>query len=549
VRNRLSAGRVQSVALRLVVERESKIDDFIPQEYWSISAELRRENDETVYTVKLRRIDNEKLELTKGEEIAPIAIDLEDADYSINSIKRGERKRRSPAPYITSSLQQEASRKLRFTTRRTMTIAQQLYEGIDMGDGEIVGLITYMRTDSTNISTLAQQEARDYVKKIHGEKFLPEKPPIYKTRSKSAQEAHEAIRPTSVARTPKQMKEYLSRDQYRLYQMIWQRFLASQMEAAVFETMQVNVLGKSVLHEYAFRATGSKVKFPGFLVVYEEVIGEFEKREGDDDTKIPENIVEGQRQHMLKVDPKQHFTQPPPRYSEALLVKALEEHGIGRPSTYAPTISTLQNRGYVFREERRLHPSDTGKLVNGLLKDHFPTIVSYGFTAEMEKNLDRIARGDEEWVEVIREFYGPFAEMVEKAEKEMPEIDTEPEYIGKECPTCEEGQLMIRFGRFGKFVSCERFPDCRHTEPYLEKIGINCPDDDGEIVLRRTRKGRVFYGCSNYPECEFTNWKRPIKEACPNCEGMLIIASKHFAQCIKCEEKFPLEEVQVDDQE
>ncbi len=547
VRNRLSAGRVQSVALRLVVEREREIDDFIPREYWSIEADLRPENDETVYTVKLRRIDNQLLDVASEEEIAPIVIDLEDADYSISGIKRGERKRRSPAPYTTSTMQQEASRKLRYTTRRTMTIAQQLYEGIDLGNSEIVGLITYMRTDSTNISKLAQQEARDYIKKIHGDKFLPEKAPIYKTKAKSAQEAHEAIRPTSVSRTPKEMKDYLSRDQYRLYQMIWQRFLASQMEAALFETIQVNVLGKSILHEYAFRATGSKVVFPGFLVVYEETIGEFEKKEGDDDTKIPKNISEGQRQHLQQINPEQHFTQAPPRYSEALLVKALEEHGIGRPSTYAPTLSTLQNRGYVFREERRLHPTETGVIVNDLLKEHFPTIVSFNFTAQMERELDRVASGDQHWVDVIRDFYGPFAELVEKAEKEMPEVKAEPEYIGKVCPTCNEGQLMIRFGRFGKFVSCERFPDCRHTEPYLEQIGIKCPDDDGEIVIRRTRKGRVFYGCSNYPECEFTNWKRPIKETCPSCQGMLVIASKHFAQCIKCEEKFPLDEIQQEE--
>ena len=543
VRNRLSAGRVQSVALRLIVEREELIDEFIPREYWSMNVNLRPDNGETEYSVKLRRIDNEKVELNSGDDVAPIKLDLENADYSILNIKRGERKRNSPTPYITSTLQQEASRKLNFTTRRAMTIAQQLYEGIDYGEGEVVGLITYMRTDSVNISKMAQQEARDYVTKIHGENFLPDKPPTHKTRSKSAQEAHEAIRPTSVARTPKKMKEYLTRDQYRLYQLIWQRFLASQMKAALFETLQVNVEANTVLHKYAFRATGSKVKFPGFLIVYEETLGEFEKREGDDDTKIPANIEEGQRQHLLTVAPLQHFTQPPPRYSEALLVKALEEHGIGRPSTYAPTMSTLQNRGYVFREERRLHPSETGTIVNGLLKNHFPTIVSFGFTAEMEGKLDKVARGEQEWVDVIRDFYGPFAELVEKAEIEMPEVKAEPEYIGKECPTCKEGQLMIRFGRFGKFVSCERFPDCRHTEPFLEKIGVECPDDEGEIVLRRTRKGRIFYGCSNYPECDFTNWKRPIKETCPNCQGTLVIASKHFVQCIKCEEKFPAEEI------
>jgi len=420
---------------------------------------------------------------------------------------------------------------------------------VDMGDGEPVGLITYMRTDSTNISKVAQEEARDYIKNIHGEPFLPEEPPNYKTRAKGAQEAHEAVRPTSVLRTPKAMKEFLSRDQYRLYQMIWQRFVASQMNPAIYDTLSVDVTAKSEAHEYLLRASGSIIKFMGYLAVYEETKGEFDKEENGDGAKIPENLTEGQIQKLIKMLPEQHFTQAPPRFSEATLVKALEEFGIGRPSTYAPTMSTLQNRGYVYRDGRRLHPTETGIIVNDLLTVHFPNIVDINFTANMEANLDKIAEGEIPWKKTIEEFYAPFAIQVEKAEIEMPEVKAEPEYVGRICPKCEEGQLMIRFGRYGKFISCDRFPDCRHTEPFLEKIGVTCPLDGGDVVMRRTRKGRIFFGCSNYPECEFTSWKRPIATPCPNCQGTLVIANKRDAECMKCEERFPLEEVNPETEE
>ncbi len=543
VRNRLSAGRVQSVALRIIVQREREIDDFDPVEFWSIGAELQPEDSKKTYLVKLNRIDGEKFELNKEEEVLPIISDLEGSSYSITKIKRGTRKRKPKAPYTTSTLQQESSRRLSFTARKTMSVAQQLYEGVDLGDGEPAGLITYMRTDSTNVSKVAQDETREYIKNIHGEPFLPEDPPQYKTRSKGAQEAHEAVRPTSVLRTPKVMKEFLSRDQYRLYQMIWQRFVASQMNPAVYDTLSVDVTAKSNEHEYLLRASGSIVKFMGYLAVYEETKGEFDKEENGDGTKIPENLAEGQLQKLIKMLPEQHFTQAPPRYSEATLVKALEEFGIGRPSTYAPTMSTLQNRGYVYRDGRRLHPTETGIIVNDLLIVHFPNIVDINFTADMEAKLDKVAEGDTHWKKIIEEFYTPFAVQVEKAEIEMPEVKAEPEYVGRVCPKCEEGQLMIRFGRYGKFISCDRFPDCRHTEPFLEKIGVTCPLDGGDVVMRRTRKGRIFYGCSNYPECEFTSWKRPIATPCPNCKGTLVIANKRDAECMKCEERFPLEEV------
>lgn len=543
VRNRLSAGRVQSVALRIIVEREREIEDFDPKEYWSIDAELQPGDSKNKYIVKLNKIDGEKFELNKEEEVTPIVKDLETSAYSISKIKRSTRTRKAQAPYTTSTLQQEASRRLRFTARRTMSIAQQLYEGVDLGDGEPVGLITYMRTDSMNVSKMAQEEAQEYIKNIHGDDFLPAEPPKYKTRSKGAQEAHEAIRTTSVMRTPKVMKEFLTRDQYRLYQMIWQRFVASQMNPAVYNTLSIEVIAKSNEHEYLLRASGSIIKFMGYLAVYEETKGEFDKDEDDSGEKIPDNLTEGQIQKLLALLPEQHFTQAPPRFSEATLVKALEEFGIGRPSTYAPTMSTLQNRGYVYREGRRLHPTETGIIVNDLISDHFPNIVDINFTANMEANLDKIAEGKIPWRQTIEEFYTPFAVQVEKAELEMPEVKAEPEYVGRICPKCEEGQLMIRFGRYGKFISCDRFPDCRHTEPFLEKIGVTCPEDGGDVVMRRTRKGRIFYGCSNYPECDFTSWKRPIVKPCPNCEGTLVIANKREAECMKCEERFLLEEV------
>jgi len=548
VRNRLSAGRVQSVALRLVVDREREIDEFEPVEYWTIAAELRPEGTQKTFIAKLNKVDGESVEFGSEEEVQPVVADMEKAAYTIKKIKRGTRKRNAPAPYTTSTMQQEASRRMRFTARRTMALAQQLYEGISIDDQETVGLITYMRTDSTHVSELAQNETREYIRKKHGAKFLPPEAPQYTTKAKGAQEAHEAIRPTSVLRTPKQMKAYLSKDQYRLYQMIWQRFVASQMEAAVFDTLTVDIKGKTDSHNYNLRATGSTVRFLGFMIVYEETKGEYDLDENGDIANIPPELEEGQRQHLVRVIPEQHFTQPPPRFSEATLVRALEENGIGRPSTYAPTLSTLQNRGYVFREGRRLIPTETGIIVNDLLMEHFPEIVDLGFSARMEEDLDKIAHEHTDWIDVIREFYDPFEQQLEKANEEMPEVKAEPEYVGRTCPECGQGQLLIRWGRFGKFISCERFPECRYTEPFLDKIGVTCPKDGGEIVERRTRKGRIFYGCSNYPECDFTSWKRPLPTPCPNCQGTLVIQNSKHAQCLECETSYPLEEVQPEEQ-
>jgi DNA topoisomerase-1 len=427
-----------------------------------------------------------------------------------------------------------------------MALAQQLYEGIDLGEGA-VGLITYMRTDSTNVAETAQTEAREFIGARYGDKFLPPEPPKYQTKTKGAQEAHEAVRPTSVMRQPEGIKEFLNRDQFRLYQLVWQRFVASQMESAVFDTLSVEVTAKSTQHEYLLRASGSTVKFIGFLVVYEEAKDEDQvSEEEEENARIPAGILEGQSQKLIRLLPEQHFTQPPPRFTEATLVRTLEEYGIGRPSTYAPILSTIQQRGYVVRDQKRLTPTETGILVNDLITEHFPGVVDYGFTAKMEEDLDLIAEGKREWVESIREFYGPFAEQVAKAELNMPEMNMGPEPIGRACPECGH-ELVIRWGRYGKFISCSAFPDCRHTEAWLEKIGVVCPKDQGDIVQRKTRKGRTFYGCANYPNCDFTSWKLPLARPCPECSGMLVVANKNQAQCLQCQTMFPLDQVTVEE--
>jgi DNA topoisomerase-1 len=541
IRGRLSAGRVQSVALRLVVEREQEINDFVPQEYWTIEAEFLPEGGESSYIANLAKIDGQKLELSSEEQVQPILQDMQGAAYQITKLKRGERRRKPAAPFITSSMQQEAFRRLGFTARKTMSIAQQLYEGIDIGNGGNTGLITYMRTDSTNVSKLAQDEAREYIRQVYGEKFVPEKPHAFRTRARRAQEAHEAIRPTSVRRVPEQLKSRLSRDQFRLYQLIWKRFVASQMAIAVFDTISVEITGRASMHEYLLRASGSKVKSPGFLVLYEEAKDENNAR-GEVTSQIPAGISVGQPQKLLHLIPEQHFTQPPPRYTDATLIRTLEENGVGRPSTYAPILSTLQQRGYVVRDGRKLIPTETGILVNGLLTEHFPNIIDVDFTAQMEKDLDKVASGDRPWVDVIQEFYHPFEEQVARADAVIPKIELEDEKVGRNCPKCAH-ELIVRWGRYGKFISCSNFPDCRYTEPWLKRLGVACPQDGGELVERRTRRGRTFYGCANYPKCDFASWKRPLPTPCPQCKGLLVVDNKTTARCTQCETRFRLEEV------
>ncbi len=555
VRSRLSAGRVQSVALRLIVEREREIEAFVPEEYWTLEAELakRTESGRVTFIARLVRIHGEDVELRGEGEVRPIVKALKRAVFTVSKVKEGTRTRKPSAPYTTSALQQEASSKLRFSARKTMQIAQQLYEGIDLGDGETEGLITYMRTDSTNVSEQAQAEARDYVSLNYGPEFLPSEPPVYRTRSKMAQEAHEAIRPTSVGRAPEAIKGYLSKDQHKLYDLIWRRFVASQMEPAVYDTLSVEILaGAEGAKEkpYLFRASGSTLRFPGFLVVYEETRSEDEVEEKAQ--QIPPLEVK-ELLDLVRLLPEQHFTQPPPRYSDATLIRALEEYGIGRPSTYASILTTLRQRNYVSRKRRRLEPTETGLLVNDLLVENFPDLINVDFTAELESELDEVATGDRAWVSLMSEFYRPFEQALKAADAAIPKVE-QVEYVGRECPQCAEkgtdpqGQLVIKWGRFGKFIGCSNFPSCRYTEPWLEKIGVKCPDcEDGEIVLRRTKRGRPFYGCSNYPTCEFTSWKRPLRQPCPLCGGLLMVAKKDQARCRACETVFPLDQVEVEE--
>lgn len=549
VRGRLSAGRVQSVALRLIVEREAEINAFEPQEYWTIAAEFKPAGAKakSAFVAKLARINDKDFDLKSKAEVQPFLVDLEMAAYSVSKVKRGERKRKPAAPFITSTLQQEASRRLGFTAKRTMALAQRLYEGLDVGDGGTTGLITYMRTDSTNISEIARNEVRQYISKRYGGDFVPAQAPEYKTRAVGAQEAHEAIRPTSVLRDPEKVKSHLEPAMFKLYQLVWQRFVASQMESALYDTLSVEITGLAA-QTYLFRVAGSAVRFPGFLVLYEESKDEDAKPlegEGEDNVRIPADIAEGQKQELIRLIPEEHFTQPPPRFSEASLVQSLESYGIGRPSTYAPIMSTIQDRGYVVRVDKRLEPTETGVLVNDMMVQYFSEIVDLNFTATMEDDLDKIADGLADWVKVMETFYRPFAVKVQKAQAEMPVTKSGPEPIGRACPTCGK-DLVIRFGRFGKFISCVGFPDCRFTEPWLEKIGIECPKDHGDLVERKTRKGRVFYGCANYPNCEFTSWKRPLVQPCPNCKGLLVIANKREAVCLACEQVFLLENILPD---
>jgi len=385
---------------------------------------------------------------------------------------------------------------------------------------------------------------RKYIGEVYGNEYLPAQAAKHKTRAVVTQEAHEAIRPTSVFRTPEKIKDFLSSEQYKLYQLIWKRFVASQMEAAVFDTMSVEVSGKRNQHQYLFRASGSQLKFPGFMVLYEETSEDESSELKEENVKFPKGLKEGQAQILNRIIPEQHFTQPPPRFTEASLVQILEEYGIGRPSTYAPILSTIQARGYVIRDGRKLIPTETGFLVNDLMVEYFPDILGVHFTAGMEEELDQIATGKRKWTDVLQKFYADFKPQLDHAKIEMPETKMEPEKVGKLCPKCGH-DLIVRWGRYGKFVSCSNYPACRYTEAFLEKIGIPCPLDGGDLVLRKTRKGRIFYGCANYPSCNFTSWNQPLKTPCPHCGGLLVVKNKNEAQCIKCEESFLIEKLPI----
>jgi len=535
VRSRLSAGRVQSAALRIVVDREREIEEFQAREYWTLDADFLHPEKPPGFRARLVRVDAEEPSLPSEAAVAPLLVDLRRAKFKVAEIQPGTRTRRPLPPFTTSTLQQSAARRLRFTARKTMVVAQQLYEGIDLNSHEPTGLITYMRTDSSQVASSAQAEARAVVTSSYGKEYLPDRPPFYRAKSRTAQEAHEAVRPTSSKRTPESIRSFLSPEQFKLYELIWNRFIASQMKPAVYETLTIEVEGVSADHAYQLRVNASSLRFAGFLRVHPDWEGG--DLEGEISLEKLPQLEKGDPLQLEGLFPEQHFTEPPPRYNDASLIKALEEYGIGRPSTYAPILSTLEQRGYVRREKRRMIPTEIGVIVNDLLVEHFPEIVDLGFTARMEEELDKVASGERNWVELLRDFYGPFEEQLALAQKQMPEMKADAEPLGRACPECGN-QLLIRHGRFGKFIGCSNFPECRHTEPWLEKIGVRCPLDGGELVERRTRKGRIFYGCSNYPSCEFTSWKKPEPTPCPNCGGLLVHETRKAVRCLQCDRRF-----------
>jgi DNA topoisomerase-1 len=512
VQKNLSAGRVQSVAVRLIVDRERDIQAFVPEEYWSITARLTPFEREFPFDAKLIEQGGKKLELHNEAEAQVVLAALDGAEWKVRGIKKREQRRNPAAPFITSTLQQEAARKLGFSSRRTMMAAQHLYEGVNLGGEGHVGLITYMRTDSVHISQEAQAEARAFIEKQYGAEYVPKTPRQYKSK-KGAQEAHEAIRPTSVLRRPDEVKAHLNADQLRLYTLIWQRFVASQMEAAVLDVTSVDIQAA----DYTFRATGSVVKFPGFMVLYTE--GRDDAAEEDESrAPLPELTVD-QLLKLLGLTPRQHFTEPPPRYSEATLVKALEERGIGRPSTYATIISTIMDRGYVELAEKRFHPTELGFVVNDQLVKHFPQILDVDFTAGVEDKLDEIAEGDREWVDVLQEFYDPFETALQTAEEQMERVRREPKVTDEVCPNCGK-PMLLRSGRYGEFLGCSGYPECKTiVNPKQQELGLPCPVPGctGQLTEKRSRRGKVFYGCNRYPECSFAAWDKPTEEKCETC--------------------------------
>ncbi len=548
----LSAGRVQSVAVRLIVDREREIENFVQKEYWTIQAELAKERGSgrsrsRSFTANLVQINGQKAEIPDEATATRLGDDLKRSTFEVVDVREREVQRHPAAPFTTSTLQQEASRKLGFSAKRTMAVAQQLYEGISLAGEGNVGLITYMRTDSTNVAASAQSEALDFVRRVYGPEYAPATPRVYRTRAKGAQEAHEAIRPTDVRRTPEGVKASLTQDQVRLYKLIWQRFVASQMASAVYESVTVDVAaGPSAADRpYLLRATGSTVKFKGFTVVYTEGHDEGDADEEGAQRPLPPLSV-GDRLRLEKLIPEQHFTQPPPRYTDATLVKALEENGVGRPSTYAPTLSTIQERGYVERSGRQLRPTELGKLVTDLLAEHFPDIIDVGFTAGMEEKLDDIANEGAPWVGILQAFYPPFEETLRRADERIPRVSLEPEPAGELCDKCGM-PMVIKHGRFGKFIACSNYPACRNAKSFAVKLGVRCPRcADGELVEKRTRRGRLFYSCARYPECDFATWQRPLPEPCPRCGGVLTEVGRGEAKCLQCGATVPRPEAQPD---
>ncbi|PNZ89516.1 type I DNA topoisomerase [Staphylococcus pettenkoferi] len=530
VKKGLSAGRVQTVALRLVIDRENEIRNFKPEEYWKIEGEFRYKRSK--FTARFLHLKDKPYKLEKKDDVEYITKQLDSDQFEVTKVTKKEKKRHPAKPFTTSTLQQEAARKLNFKARKTMMVAQQLYEGIDLKKQGTVGLITYMRTDSTRISNQAQAEAKSYIESEYGKDYTAYR----QSKGQGDQDAHEAVRPTSVYRTPSDMKPYLSRDQYRLYKLVWERFVASQMAAAILDTVAMDLTQNDV----KFRANGQTVKFKGFMSVYVEAKDDKDENKNN---KLPV-IKEGEMVTATKIDPSQHFTQPPPRYTEARLVKTLEELKIGRPSTYAPTIDTIQKRNYVKNESKRFVPTELGEIVYEQVKDYFPEIIDVDFTANMETLLDKIAEGEIDWHKVIDDFYSSFEQDVQRAEEEMEKIEIKDEPAGEDCEVCG-APMVIKMGRYGKFMACSNFPDCRNTKAIVKKIGVDCPKcKDGEVIERKSKKNRIFYGCSNYPDCDFVTWDKPVGRNCPKCDHYLVNHKKGQSSQVICSNCDYKEEVQ-----
>ena len=508
VRKGLSAGRVQSVVVRLICEREEEIRQFVPEEYWSIEA-LLQTSKKASFTARLVGYDNKKIMIANEDEKNRIVADLASYDFIVAAIEQKEKRKKPNPPFITSTLQQESSKRLNFFSQRTMRVAQDLYEGLEMGKEGTVGLITYLRTDSTRVAATAQEEAAGFIREQYGPEYVPSQPNQYKSR-KSAQDAHEAIRPTSVYRTPESVKSFLSRDQHRLYKLIWERFVSSQMTSAIYDTISVDIKAGA----YLWRSTSSQLKFAGYKKVYND------QEEEENKNTIPP-LKPDEKLFLQSLEPEQHFTQPPPRFSEASLVKLLEEKNIGRPSTYAPIIDTILKRYYVERANKQFVPTELGFIVVDLLKENFNNIIEVEFTAGLEEDLDLIEDGQMDWRKVIREFYQPFAQDLEKAQQLIEKVEIKDEEAGKDCPQCGR-PLFIKYGRFGKFLACSGFPECRHTESINEDTGVKCFQCGGAIIALKSKKGRRFYGCSNYPDCSFRSWNKPTGEKCPHCGDAMV---------------------------
>jgi DNA topoisomerase I len=553
VQRGLSAGRVQSVAVRMIVDREQEIQNFTPQEYWILEVELAPvEEKKAVFRARLFALaDGTKLDIGNKDEADRVIADLEKAEYTVKAVVTKQVARQPAPPFITSTLQQEAWQKLHFTASRTMAIAQQLYEGLPLGKEGSVGLITYMRTDSTHVAASAITEAREFIGEKYGDEFLPSKPRSFARKAKWAQEAHEAIRPTKIYRQPEQLKPFLEPAQLKLYDLIWKRMVASQMSAALYDTTNVEIRAGNTEKRpegYLLKASSSVVKFPGFIAVYSESRDEDERREGSDfiGVSLPRLKV-GHRLLYLGTFPEQCFTQPPPRYTEATLIKALEQKGIGRPSTYAPILSTIQERDYVNKADGRFHPTELGVVVNGILAAHFPRIVDPGFTAQMEEQLDEVAQGKYEWIVALQEFYPAFQDTLDKAWTHLKKVDM-TQASEEICPKCGR-PMVIRVGRFGKFIACSGYPDCKTTKPYVVKTGIPCPQCGGDLVKRISKKKKVFYGCSKFPECKFTVNGKPIGQPCPDCGNLLVQYRGDWARCVACQRKVKLSETEKQKEE